>query len=233
MPNIPGAAVGAINFEKELRQGAAHEPGRHQDHVSGRAKRSGVGALAAGRTPARWILPSSASTAVSSRLPARAPIRPRASAAPTTAYGRRHWCRKFVSAVRIITIEAIGEDYGLKTSAGSRHQGHQPERLHQRHHGARRRRLQRLPDRLRDVAAVGSRREHLDGVDDRDEDVGQSHDEGRWRPALEPASARPGESSSRAFPIPRQPDGAQHRHGRSERLREFARGIHAGRAERD
>ena len=55
----------------------------------------------------------------------------------------------------------------------------------------------------------------MDGVDDRHEDVGQSHGESRWRPALEPAPSGPGESSSRALPIPRQPDGAQHRHSRS------------------
>ena len=107
MPNIPGAAVGAHQLREELRQGAANESRRHQDHLSGRAERSGFRALQRSRTPGRWTLRSSASMAVSSRLPERAPIRRRVSAAPTTAYGRRHWCRRFVSAARITTTRRL------------------------------------------------------------------------------------------------------------------------------
>ena len=45
MPNIPGAAVGADQLRKPVCEGTAHEPGRHQDHLSARGKRPRLGAL--------------------------------------------------------------------------------------------------------------------------------------------------------------------------------------------
>ena len=196
MPNIPGAAVGAINFEKNYvrerrtnqgdikityqvaqndlvsvrcsQQNAQHEGPGHLRHLrrSQAVCRNGHQSDAERRRHVQQSMVGDAGSG--------GPFRPHASSQRSDRRGLR------------------AEDVG-----GVRHQGHQPERLHQRHHDDRRRRLQRLPDRLRDVAAVGSRREHLDGVDDRHEDVGQSHAESRRRPALEPPSARPGEPSAR------------------------------------
>ena len=112
MPNIPGAAVGAINLREDLRQGAADESGRHQDHLSGRRRTTSSPCATASRTPRRWTRPSSASTAVSSRLPGRAPIRRRASAGRTTACGRRRWCRRFASAARTTTTRRLARTTG-------------------------------------------------------------------------------------------------------------------------
>ena len=45
MPNIPGAPVGTINYEAAVRAFEAHEPIRHQAHLSGGAERQPVGPL--------------------------------------------------------------------------------------------------------------------------------------------------------------------------------------------
>ncbi len=82
---------------------------------------------------------------------------------PTQSVGgtyNRVWSATLVQEVRFGRThhhnEAIAEDYGLNDLQRFRHQGREPERLHERHHDDQCRRLQRLPDRLRDVAAVGS-----------------------------------------------------------------------------
>ena len=53
--------------------------------------------------------------------------------------------------------------------------GGEPQRVYERSPDDRRQRLQRVPPGLRDIAPLGSRRAHVDGGDDRDQAMGQSH----------------------------------------------------------
>ena len=230
LPNIPGAAVGATNFElpyvreKRTNQGDVKVTWQAaaNDLVNVRYSKQNASTL----DPATFGIYGGLKPFAGTGTNPTAKRRRRR----TTASGRRPWCRKSASAARTTTTRRSPRTTGLNDLRGSRHQGHQPERLHERHHDDQRRRLQRLPHRLRDVAAVGSRREHDDDLDDRDQDLGQPHREDRRRPSHEPPPAGSGGASARVVAVPRRADGALDRQRGGERVRELARVVHARRA---
>ena len=178
MPNIPGAAIGAINYERNYVRERRTNQGDIK--ITYQVAQNDLVSVRYSGQNARTMDPAIFGIYGGLKPFAGSGTNPTKSVGGTY---NRVWSATLVQEIRFGRThhhnEAIGEDYLLKTSDEFGIRGVNLNALLQRHYDDQCRRLQRLPDRLRNIAAVGSRGEHLDGIDDGDKDVGQSHAEGR------------------------------------------------------
>jgi hypothetical protein len=109
MPNVPGAPVGAINYEKPyVREKRTNQfdvkityQAAQNDNLSVRYSHQNA------RTHDPGTFGEAAYGAASRTTPDRVPIRRTTWPPTTTACGRRHWCRKFVSAAPLTTTSRL------------------------------------------------------------------------------------------------------------------------------